>query len=396
MKKVVVFRHDILCRSETFIRAQVLSLQRWHPVLTGYRAVTGGLDLKGLESCVIFKNRPSPSQLLYLYLCQLLNLPHAPTHRILGNFGADLIHVHFGIDAVDIWPSVRSLKLPMLITLHGYDINIHQDWWRHGGAGLKRRRYPQRLLQLAQQRGVHFIAVSEAIRKQAIKFGIPAEKITVCHIGVDVSAFQPGSTPLNQRPRRILFVGRLVEKKGAEYLIRAFAQLLPAVHGAELVLIGEGPLKNSLQETARALGVNVLFLGARDTYEVKQELHKARVLCLPSITAANGDAEGMGMVLLEAGACGVPAITSARGGAHNAVIDGITGYCVAEKDVVQLAERLQELLLNDALCSKMGEEARHHVVAQFDINRCTGKLEQIYDRFTESAVFDSSTFLKSK
>src|SRR5690606_12677303 len=132
---------------------------------------------------------------------------------LLNRLQADLVHAHFGIDATDIWPSVKKAGLPMLVTLHGYDINIDREWWEDGHEGLRRRVYPQRLLTMAKDPKVHFIAVSQAIKKRAIEFGITPEKITVSYIGVDTDRFKPAGLPLSERKRRVLFVGRMVEKK---------------------------------------------------------------------------------------------------------------------------------------------------------------------------------------
>ena len=80
----------------------------------------------------------------------------------------------------------------MLVTLHGYDININRGWWEAGYGGPAMRNYPKRLLELASHPRVSFIAVSEAIRRRAISYGIPEEKITVRYIGVDTSKFRAG------------------------------------------------------------------------------------------------------------------------------------------------------------------------------------------------------------
>jgi glycosyltransferase involved in cell wall biosynthesis len=171
------------------------------------------------------------------------------------------------------------------------------------------------LLALAAQDRVHFIAVSEAIRRRAVEYGIPPERISVRYIGIDLSRFRFGGRPLCKRRRRILYVGRMVEKKGGALLLRAYARVRATISDAELVMIGDGPLLGSYAKLADELNVPVSFLGNLPSSEVKQQIDEARVFCLPSITASNGDAEGLAIVILEAQACGVPVVTSARGGA---------------------------------------------------------------------------------
>src|SRR6185437_11569951 len=181
-----------------------------------------------------------------------------------------------------------------------YDINIHREWWERGEGGTAMRLYPRRLLELSARADVRFIAVSEAVRGQAIEYGIPADKVTTDYIGVDVSAFTPGPIPLSERPLRVLFVGRLVEKKGCEFLLRAMQCVKNQIPGAELTIVGDGPLRDQLEAQSRDLDVQARFPGALSSEHVKQELDHARIFCLPSVRAANGDAEGFGLVLLEA------------------------------------------------------------------------------------------------
>jgi glycosyltransferase involved in cell wall biosynthesis len=289
------------------------------------------------------------------------------------------MHVHFGVDAVEAWPIAKALSLPMLVTLHGYDITIDRDWWEAGHGGRHMRSYPARLLQLAQQPRVRFIAVSEAINRRAIAFGIPEEKIQVSYIGVDTKQFTPGGRPIIDRERRVLFVGRLVEKKGCDYLINAFVQVQQAIPDASLIVVGDGELRNHLQQTASRMQVRVQFRGALPVGEVKRELQLARVFCLPSVRAANGDAEGFGMVLLEAEASGVPVVTSALGGASEGIEDGVTGFAFKERDATALAARLINLLTDDATATSMALAGPRFVSAKFDLHRCTERLERVYD-----------------
>lgn len=396
MKKIIVFRNDLLYRSETFIKAQVLSLAHWHPILVGYQTVTDGLDLNGLDTRLAPGLTAGPWQRRNVRLRQWLGTAHPPTVQVLRSIGAGLIHVHFGTDAVDIWPSVRKLGVPLLVTLHGYDINVRRNWWETGHGGARQVLYPRRLLKLAAQPHVHFIAVSNAVRERAIAFGIPADKLTTSYIGVDVKCFQPGPIPLTERSKRILFVGRLVEKKGIEYLIRAFAKVTEFHPDAQLNIAGDGPLYGSLQTLSNSLGINVTFLGSLTSEHVKEEMQRARIFCLPSIAAANGDAEGLPIVLLEAGACGIPAVTSARGGNAEAVLDSKTGYCFPEKDVGTLANKLSALLSDDVTLIRLGLAAREHIARNFDIVECTQNLERIYDRVDQKMPIGGSIIERAK
>ena len=144
---------------------------------------------------------------------------------------ADLVHAHFGVDAVDAWPSVERAGLPMLVTLHGYDITTRKTWWWSGRGGVARIAYPSRLKRLFRAPRVTFIAVSDAIRNDAIRWGLPPDRVVTQRIGINVDKFHPSGLPIREREQRILFVGRLVEKKGARYLIEAMARVRAQVPG---------------------------------------------------------------------------------------------------------------------------------------------------------------------
>jgi len=372
---VIVYKSRLLPYSETFIREQVRMLCGWRGILAGDAMVRKGLALDGLDVRLLgYRHRIA--QRLATRISPLL-IWSWPKMRALKAERADLLHIHFATDAYRIWPLARKLNLPTLVTLHGYDINTHRSWWEAGEAGREMRHFPAGLLKLAQDPRVHFIAVSKAMRQSAIEFGLPEDKITVSHIGVDTRAFTPGPKPIAAR-RDILYVGRLVEKKGCRYLLEAFEQVQDDFPDYRLVIVGNGPLEAQLKSYARERGVRAEFLGAIPADQVRQRLDDTRVFCLPSITADNGDAEGLGLVIIEAQAAGVPVITSARGGAQEGIIHGQTGFAHAEKDVAAIRDGLVALLQDDELAARFGERGREHVVATMDIATCNLQLEELY------------------
>ena len=304
--KALVYKPELLPYSETFIKEQMLAYQAWQGVLVGHQRIPHGLSLEGLNLRFLLNDPPSASELYIWRLRRWLGVPSKREITILAEEKAQLFHAHFGTAAVDIWPTVRTLNIPMVVTLHGYDINIYRDWWESGRGGLRRRSYPKKLLALAEQPRVHFIAVSEAIQRRAIDYGIDEKKITIAHIGIDTTQFVPGESAISRRPKRVLYIGRLVEKKGVKYLIDAFGKVSRKHPDAELCIIGTGPLEAQLEAEARNYSSRISFLGAMNKQQIKQQLDQARMLCLPSIRAKSGDDEGFGLVLLEAQASGVP------------------------------------------------------------------------------------------
>lgn len=377
MNKVAIFRRELLPISETFIKEQALALDGWKPILVGYARTTDGLDLGRLESRIL-PGMIGTIARHALRLCQLLGLPHPPTVQTLRETEAQLVHAHFGTDATDIWPSTRAAGLPMLVTLHGYDINIQRQWWEAGHGGLLRRLYPRRLLKMAHDPAVRFVAVSEAVKQRAIAFGIPAEKLTTCHIGVDTERFKPGGLPIEQRRNLILFVGRMVEKKAPLLMIRAFNEVRKKISDAELVMIGDGPLLDDVRNFVSERGIPVELPGSLDSHAIVRHLHQSSILCLPSVAAINGDSEGLPICLMEAQACGIPVITSTNGGGEECVIEGVTGRVVREGDGDALVQGIIGLLGDKNLLQRAHQAARSHMVQNFDISSQIKGLQNIY------------------
>jgi colanic acid/amylovoran biosynthesis glycosyltransferase len=147
------------------------------------------------------------------------------------------------------------------------------------------------------------------------------------------------------------------------------------------VVIGGGPLRAPLARKAAQLGVadKVSWLGPTAHAEVKYWMRRASIFCLPSCTAANGDAEGLGLVLLEAAASGVPVVATRHGGIPEAVLDGVTGLLVPERDAQQLAAALDALLSSPDMRSNLRAQARQFVQTRFDLFRQTQSLEKHYE-----------------
>lgn len=375
---VAICRTQILPLSETFVRDQALALRRWQPVLVGERQIDG-LSLDGLEVATRYRGAPRFFQRLEGAVWRQFNRAAPGFVTLIQQQRPNLIHAHFGFDGVEAWPVAERLGVPLLVTLHGSDITTHMRWFAEGRAGRRWKAYPSRLARLAAQPSVSFVAISENIREAAIAAGLPRERIFVQPIGIDTRRFLRKGVPVGQRPPTILFLGRLVEKKGASYLLDAFEALRRQLPEARLVIAGDGPERSALSVRAEAIG-GVRFVGAFSREQAQALLVEARVLCLPSITAESGDAEGLPLVILEAQASGVPVVTSARGGATEGIIDGETGYAFAERDVETMVDRLARLLTDDALAERFSAAGPVFVAQSHELRRHTAALETLYDR----------------
>ncbi len=298
-----------------------------------------------------------------------------PYQRLLAGHQPALIHAHFGVEGVYALPLARRLGIPLVTTFHGFDATLSTAALLTSPAWAN---YPLFRGRLARQ-GDLFLCASNFIRDRVLAMGFPATCTHVHYIGVDAHAIAPRN-PDEETPT-ILHVARLVEVKGAEYLIRAFGRLAGQHPKVELVMVGDGPLKSRLQALARSLGVaeRVRFLGALPHAQVMAWMRRAAMLVLPSIRTSTGRVEGLGMVLLEAAATGVPAIGSSVGGIPEGIADGQTGFLAPEKDVEALARRMAALLDDPGLRRTMGAQARAFVTERFDIRRQTELLESFYD-----------------
>lgn len=365
--KPIIFRMQLFKPSETFITEQTAALPDTAALLMG-RKLFGKPDAR--------LNHYSP------HLSKLQTLRMVGTGDVSSfiaparKFGATLIHAHFAVDALYANAIARQLEIPLLTTLHGFDITTKRtDFLKSGSPSLMRYALFQQKLKNDCK---VFICVSDFMRNQALKAGFPESKIRKHFIGVDTNAFKPANGQ-NTQPN-LLHVARLVEKKGTNYLIRAFAQVVKHIPEARLNILGGGPLLESLQKLAAELGVDdrVSFLGVQPHAEVRRQLMESSALVLPSVTAANGDAEGLGMVLLEAAAMGVPTVATRHGGIPEAVRDGQTGILVPERDVPALADAMFSLLRDQGLRARMGIQARQMVEQEFDIVKQSRTLIEIY------------------
>jgi colanic acid/amylovoran biosynthesis glycosyltransferase len=373
MKHVIIFRHQLFKLSEPFISQQAEALTQCRPIYLG-RGRFGGAPEGALSFAIEdIERQRSFSRRLW----QVVSRDPGPYMELLAGRRPALVHAHFGVDGVYALPLARKLKVPLVTTFHGFDATTNIGALLRSGSpswinyALFRR-------QLAREGDV-FLCVSEYIRQRVIELGFPEERTHVHYIGIDTQAIHPRD-PAEERPV-VLHVARLVEKKGTEYLIRAFAKVAPQFPEVELVIVGDGPLRGPLENLAHGVGMasRARFLGARPHTEVMTLIKQATMLVLPSVTAKTGDAEGLGMVLLEGAAQGIPLIGTRHGGIPEAIEDGKTGYLVLEREVDLLGARMHELLDDAGLRHEMGHKARSLIESRFDIQKQTKKLESYYN-----------------
>jgi glycosyltransferase involved in cell wall biosynthesis len=372
---VIIYRNQLLRTSETFIREQAGALQNFTPFYVGSRAVSG---LRLPQGRALVVNPGTAAGKVWEFYTRRFGFP--PTFRWkVKALNAALIHAHFAQDAAAALPLAKTLNLPLVATLHGYDVTVKDPYAEK--TWIQQHYFAHR--ETLKKSAKLFVAVSDFIKRQAIAQGFPEERIVVHYIGVDSQRFQ--AVPNLNRLPVILFVGRLVEKKGCEYLLQAMRRVQAQMPEMEVVVIGEGPQRSCLEAYAKQHLKRYRFLGAQPPEQVQYWMQHAKVFCVPSITAESGDAEGFGIVFAEAQATGLPVVSFASGGIPEAVAHEKTGFLAPERDVESLASYLQALLANPLLWDSFSRQGRERVLKEFNLEHQTRLLEDIYwDRVIDS------------
>lgn len=364
MRKVLVFKETLLPPSETFILAQIAALRRYEALLCGLERTEPSLPL-GPET-LLLTNSVSGYAAMRAKLYRHTGV--APRlHSRAARAAPELVHAHFASGGLTAMHLARRLKIPLLVTIHGGDITVR------GGSSEAYKRL--------SDRAGRVICVSEFIRERALEAGFDAAKLIVHHIGIDREHFAL-SAPL-EVSKRVLFIGRLVEKKGCEYLLRAM-QLVQQEHpDAGLTVLGDGPLRGQLEALAGELKVRCDFRGFQSPAVVRNTLQRTRLVCVPSVTAANGDSEGLPTVIAEAQAMGIPVVASIHAGIPEILSDGKTGVLAPERDCERLAAGMSLLLGDEAMWQRFHLAALARIAEHFDLRKQTAVLEEIYTRVAD-------------
>jgi colanic acid/amylovoran biosynthesis glycosyltransferase len=275
--------------------------------------------------------------------------------------GAELVHVHFGWPAPDVLRTVRR-GWPYVLSVHGTDVtgfvNEHPDYYAE-------------VIDAVDA----VIVPSQFLAGRAAAVGFDSRAISVIPSGVDTSFFTP--TPLPDGPPIVAFVGRLVEVKGIDVLLRAWPSILSQVPDATLAVLGYGEL-DYLLETTDASVTYMRPDSTRRHEQVRDLLRRASVVVTPSRTASNGARESLLLVNLEAAACGRPVVSTAYGGIPEFVDDGVTGLLVPENDDEALAAAIVQVLSDRKLAARLGSAAATHV-AHWDVRGCAARVDDLYD-----------------
>lgn len=292
--------------------------------------------------------------------------------------GYDVIHVHWPLPhAVLGLAARRATGTPLVLSFHGVEIT-----WA------SRQLRPFRPFLRHAIRRADAVTANSSYTADMIR-ALHDRQVERIPFGATVAA--PGRTARTppSPPFELLFVGRLVERKGVQVLLEALAELRSR-HDVRLHIIGEGALRPVLEERARDLGLADVarFHGFVSNEELAARYESCDAFVLPAVVDAKGDVEGLGVVLVEALSHGRPVIASDAGGIPDIVRDGETGLLVPPGDAGALAAALSALVGDPELAARLGERGRDHVAREFAWPVIIRRLLALYERLagTRTAV----------
>lgn len=315
----------------------------------------------------------SNRQLLDLHKNYLDTAVHA-----VEDFQPDIIHVHHGFPFSWAARFIKSTYgVPYVITIHGSELPTAQKDKRYIALSMDSLRRARRI-----------IPNSDYTKDWTMKvFGGEFRKnIRVIPGGVDIDRFKPVNThaidkELNIKGKRIVvFAGKLTKYKGVNFLVKA----APKIHG-EILIVGNGPERAALEQLVLDKKItNVHFLGhmGDQTDKLVALYSRADVFVAPSIWD-----EPLGLVILEAMACQTPVVVTRKGGIPLAVKEGKNGFFVRPRNSLDIAEKVNRLLDDDALRDKMGKKAREIAITKFSWELIGEKFIHIYEKFAEPRIW---------
>jgi len=359
----LVFRDKLLLPSEGFIPNHYTGFDQLRPV---YVANRFGWQNDRLDA----QQKPTATSAFGRALFKQFGLCSALA-RFLDEGGAPpaVMHAHFGRGGALGLPLAKALGIPLFVTFHGGDATKLTHRRKRLVATIYQRR-----LAMMHAYASGYLCVSDFVAARLRQQGFPEHKLITHYIGI----------PLDQlaRPTRrskvapFLFVGRLVEKKGADNLLSAMRMLAATSPGVRLDIAGTGPEEARLRAMANGMD-NVRFLGWQTPEQLTQHLATCNAMLVPSQEASNGDCEGLPTVVLEALRAGVPVIASNHAGIPEIIEHGKTGLIVPERDPAALAGAMRQHLDMGDQVMELVTRGQQRLREDFDAARQSRRLQDI-------------------
>ena len=363
--------HGIL---KDFIRAHVEHLQgekvcvdHWYP---DYRHQ--GRTIRYFHSMhpARAKARKLLPQFLYQRVVTRNELSESAVHDALAGFFRDLdvdvILAEFGTTGADVWKHARDLDIPLIVHFHGHDAH------RSSTVDPYREKYREMF-----KYAFRIVSVSNYMTKALIELGADPSRIVT-------NPYGPRPAFFDSRPdysRTVLCLGRFTDIKANHLTLMAFREALKRVPDAHLMMVGDGELLETCRSLAEVWGISksVTFAGAIPHSDVQRLFSNACCFAQHSVVPSYGDAEGTPVAILEAGAAGLPVVSTRHAGIADAVVHGETGFLVEERDVEGMGEYLSTLLGDQSLAESMGAKAREHIRLNYNIDRHISCLQELVD-----------------
>lgn len=289
-------------------------------------------------------------------------VPFLIRHRIAA------VLAEYGITGVRVMDACAQTQIPLIVQFHGFDAYTKSilDYFQT---------YYRRLFRLTSA----IISPSHSMIKQLVKLGAPPEKVHYNPCGVDIDYFV-GARPDKSAPLYVA-VGRLVEKKAPHLTLMAFRKTLDQIPQSRLLMIGDGPMRGVCENLADTLKISgsVGFYGICSQENIAETLKSARVFVQHSITASDGDSEASPVSIKEAGASGLPVVSTYHAGIPEIVVHGETGYLVAERDVDGMANYMISLGKDPELAARLGRAARQRITEHFSMDNSITHLTRIIE-----------------
>ena len=288
----------------------------------------------------------------------------------------DIVHCHFGGNGMRaiFLRDVGLISGKLVTVFHGADVTAAVK--NHGP-----KVYDQLL-----KKGDLFLPISDKWRHEIINLGAPSKNTIVHRMGVDsldISAKKSTKNDVDQI--RLISICRLTEKKGIEFSLKALALLNVENVDIHYDIIGDGPLKSELVLLSKELGIGdkVKFHGAINKLEVQKFLSHADISIQPSVTASDGDQEGIPVSIMEAMAFSLPVISTLHSGIPELIADGDTGILVREREITELSDAMSKLILQPELRTLMGQKAQLFILNNYNIETLNQQLESHFSRLIQ-------------
>ncbi|HSI63915.1 MAG TPA: glycosyltransferase [Candidatus Saccharimonadia bacterium] len=294
---------------------------------------------------------------------------------LLARRDADLMHVYFGHTGVHLLPFIQRWPRPVVVSFHGMDVQTRA----HDPS------YEVKLRELLQAATL-VLARSQSLLDRLHELGCPEAKVRMNRTGIPLDLYPEITRELPKEGAwHFVQACRLIEKKGLDDALHAFAQFSKTHPQARLTIAGEGPLRESTEALSKELGVGdrVRFAGFLKGAELSALYHQAHVFIHPSRMTSDQNQEGVPNSMLEAMATGLPVIATLHGGIPEAVRDGVTGFLSAERDRDGLHQSMMTLTRAESVWRTMGEAAASDVRKNFESKAQIANLEAAYDEARE-------------